>query len=186
MLLKHKPEAVHVKQVADGSTPLHLAVANPDVELAVLETLLKYDPDALVQKTKEREIPLHVAVHRQRGDEHGASVVELLLKSRPETALCAKDYGLTPLHAAVISLEARHGAAVIEALLKFQPAAALKQDQSGYTPLHRAVLHDNLEAAQILLSSVPEAARVQDAEGATVLHLAATRYGGGTFLAICV
>ena len=76
-----------------------------------------------------RLLPLHAAIIFQAPHE----VIDALLTSFPQSAMCKDDQGMLPLHLVLRNLPLQFD--VIEELLTVHPAAIYVQDRKGRTPL---------------------------------------------------
>ncbi|KAM4068134.1 ankyrin repeats (many copies) domain-containing protein [Hirsutella rhossiliensis] len=96
-----------------------------------------------------------------------ASIVRLLLKTRPADVDLLTDHGQSALHIAIAGLHVD----VVVALLDYGADLVLP-DNLGRTPLHVAVMAGAHDAARLLVDRRLECLHVRDVTGCTPLHVA--------------
>ncbi|RHY31513.1 hypothetical protein DYB32_003409 [Aphanomyces invadans] len=145
---------VNLQDKKGGNTTIMLTLAQqPRHFLAILEVLLKHQPD-LTLKDTTGQTALHLAVRT-------ANAVELLLASKTNQDI-RDSKGMTPLLVAA----GKGGVHIVE-LLVHCPVT----NQLGNTPLHAEALRSDgtwpTDVAQFLLTSFPEIAELKNAKGKT-------------------
>jgi hypothetical protein len=91
------PKKVLYATNQDGSTPLHIAVANPKADVSVLKTLICSKNVAAYLTNRNGQNPLHIAVtNYQTGDVEGEKVIQFLAKKFPKTLSVQDSKGQTP------------------------------------------------------------------------------------------
>jgi ankyrin repeat protein len=157
LLLKHgaNPNA-QVSTSPPGPTPLVLAIAEGQREMAAL--LLRYKADPNIP-TKDGVSPLQLAVGA-----HSPELVELLLKNKADADYQGRG-GRTASHFA-----AGAGHKEILSLLLSAGANPNVQDDSGKTPLHWAVENGPKEVVELLLEKGADP-NVADNQGLTALAM---------------
>jgi ankyrin repeat protein len=124
---------------ADGKTPLHRAVNNP--ELAQKMISLGADVNA---RDNLGKTPLFVAV------EHGATSLQsipLLLKNKANPNL-ATNFGMTPLHCAIVNKNLKALKFLLQSNVNLDP-----EDNVGNTPLNTAIAMNVPDFAEILVTA---------------------------------
>jgi len=106
----------------------------------------------------------------------GGAIIQLLIKSWPDS-VCEKDYhGMLPLHYAIEGGCTNDG---IQFLVESWPQSVQIADKRGLLPLHNACKKKYLSLAviQSLVQAWPDAVRLQDDEGCLPLHTALEHAG---------
>lgn len=164
-----------------GRRPLHCVAGQqfpPPQAAAIVDQLVRADPDGPLAGDEEGSCPLHLAVKTYASlsaaiaPDQRAAVVLALLKAAPQAALRSDKRGLLPLHIAVDS----SGPALVEPLLQAMPRAAAMPDKKGRLALHLAVDAHNTTAVKALLKAAPRTAGIRDSSGLLPMHIAAQSY----------
>ncbi|KAL6606401.1 hypothetical protein ACP70R_042054 [Stipagrostis hirtigluma subsp. patula] len=184
--------------LADGASPLYLAISLGDMEIA--QHLYDESRGRLSYSGLDGQNVLHAAVSRvqalpmllerfrgltvdvQEGFNHMSSVPlasHLAIQRDKQT-------GSTPLHLAA-ALEGWPDAKLLskwfpnvwprpklalKMLLHANPSAAYLTDNQGLYPIHVAALSGSLDVVNIMLEECPDSATLRDAKGRTFLHVA--------------
>ena len=179
-------------QNPDGITPLHVAAAQNDLQLA--ELALKKGARVNVTMYERGSMPLHLAAWNNSAEvaalllKHGAelearnadgktplhlacwqnapAVAKVLLAHGADVSARNK-YGETPLHGTIFSHE-------VLSLLLAAGADINAGSEYGKTPLHAAIDLGSLETASVLIENGADV-NAPDSLGETPLHLAAYR-----------
>jgi ankyrin repeat protein len=125
-------------------------VAACSSSLSVVNAVFDAYPEAVKEKDKYGETPLHLASYFNQS-EH---VIQWLIKKFPETAKMKDSYGWTPLH---LACESHQSEQVIRLLLELDPEAVKEKDKYGFMPLHLAC--QNNQSEQVIRMLTQEAWR---------------------------
>jgi ankyrin repeat protein len=144
-----------------GVTPLHLAVADTDVEASFVETLIgMMNSEAVRTPDYQGSIPLHYALR------HGAfpDVVKLLLNLYPKGKYITDKLGNLPLHVAC-----RHGASleVVKIFVEDDEMSeqGLVTDGQGELPLHKACRGGHVSLVLFLMEKHLSSIRLKNSAG---------------------
>jgi ankyrin repeat protein len=131
-LLKDNPDLVFSKDYTNGVTPLHIAAARGDTNVAKLLITHKADVNA---KDNNGMTPLHYAVFLapyMSNNSGNKAVAELLLTHNADVN-ATNNFGATPLYFAAVAGDKD----MVELLLANKADVNAKENR-GWTPLHMA------------------------------------------------
>lgn len=110
--------------------------------------------------------PLHMILR----ENPPLDIVEILLKTAPETLRMKDEHGWLPIHLACFkgaSLE------VVNLLIEAYPDSAKVRDDAGWLPIHDACCYaSSLEVVNLLIQAFPESLNIQDDYGWLPIHRA--------------
>ncbi|KAA8523735.1 hypothetical protein F0562_010158 [Nyssa sinensis] len=150
-----------------NNTVLHEAVRNHHV--AVVELLIKVDPELACSRNNAGESPLYLAA-RDGMVEIVNQILNQILRLAPSCAHGGSD-GQTALHAAIVG--GRND--IMEMLLRVEPQLISESDDHGWTPLHCAAsLGDEKTVGQLLELDITTV-YILDKHGQSPLHVAASK-----------
>jgi hypothetical protein len=162
LLVRTSPEALDVKDVPWGRTPLHVAVAE-SAPLPVIECLVRERPQSLREQDRNVCLPLHLVARFAR-----LYVVRFLLDKSPDDAVRGmnQDEGL-PLHCPLAS---GAGLDVVHALIEPFPEALQYQCNKGDVPLHVASQFSSADVGRLLVGTWRPALEVMSIDGEVPMH----------------
>jgi ankyrin repeat protein len=139
----------------NGETPLHvLVIKRRDAPIDIIETFIKYAPEAVKVTDSDGSLPLHNACL----DTVSLNVVILLTESYPESVKLTDSDGRLPLHNAVFS---KASLEVLTFLIESYPMSVKVRDVIGWLPIHIACTRieywtNSLEVVSFLIESYPD------------------------------
>jgi hemoglobin len=161
--LEQDPTLVH-KQTGDGSTLLHAAASDWDVDRVTL--LLEKGAAVSGGRSPLCNVAGRYVERAERSAEVGKLVAEILIRHGAEVNRPSGPEEQTPLHMA-----ARRGNIAIARALLHGGAALEARDKKGETPLRRAVNCGHPEFVSLLLAHGADV-NTRDKKGRTPLHAA--------------
>ena len=160
----------------DGSTLLYRALARVCHNVQVLESIYQANPAALMLRSKQGNLPIHVI--RRIGVSLPA--VRFMIEKNPSLLVEPDVNGHVLLHKVFADRKVDEA---FRFLIEANPAAASVLDQQGNLPLHFAVsLYDNngvnLDNIHALLRAYPNATGVANSRGYYPLHKSLVSHRG--------
>jgi len=150
-----------------GATPLHLAVAQPEVETSIANVEALATREAASTPDRLLRTPLHVASQNPHATKE---LIELLTGLHPDACGVKTQRGHLPLHLACQS-QAKED--VVRPLVEAYPKATEARNKSNNTPLHDAAKYKaSSEVVQLLLNTYMDAVYIQNQYGNLPLHCA--------------
>ncbi len=159
-LISLNPKAIDTANDG-GFYPLHLAAIR--CNLGMIFDIVKRSPEAIKQKDKDGNLPLHFFA----GLCHGELALEIL--SFPEAYMTANREGRLPIHSAAWKNRFEN----VEWLAKNSSEALRVKDSSGSLPLHIVASSGNIAESRTLAKMAPDTLLVPDNAGRLPTHLAA-------------
>lgn len=172
LLLERCPEGTKAVN-KDGSCPLHISLAQYDINLEVVFMLLRAHPSAASIANNQGFIPLFYCVMR---DNPPVDLVQAVCQAYPLGPSTKNLTQSMPLHFAC--KRNRPNREVLRMLLKRHPDAAQQKNDFGLYPLHIvSSFTDDVVAVEMIYAAYPDAIKMSDRQGKTCLHLAVLAVG---------
>ena len=95
-LARAQPLMAQFQEGDNLETPLYVACQNKPPE-SLIVALLQAWPQAVITKSRQGDLPLHIACRYQQVDDGGVAVIGWLVREYPETACRRTRWGATPL-----------------------------------------------------------------------------------------
>lgn len=159
-----------------GRLPLHVAVAQTELNYALVQLLLEHHPEGAAVADQRGLVPLLLLAMHEDPAPALAALCRLLCVAFPQGPACMSESRSHPLHFA--ARRAHPNTEVLRILLRRFPAAAQHANAHGLLPLHCACASTgDAEPIRLLLEAHPAAAAARDPKGRSCLHLALLRIG---------
>jgi ankyrin repeat protein len=202
-MINSRPEILSMAN-STGYLPLHSLLMNPfwnrSSSVASIELLLNAFPQALREKTKNDNTPLHIECSNQHRDE----VISQLVDLYPDAVNIPNGDGHLPIHLSLknqypsnasaqllintfsssqadneenyplhIECSHKYNGEYISQLIESYPEALSKYNRYGYLPLHLILKNksSSITSAQLIINAFPESTRRKDNEGNYPLHI---------------
>ena len=146
----------------NGDTPLHLALQESQVDVAVARMLIERGADPTAQNN-DGWAPLHLV--SDWGEWGQVGVARMLIEHCADLTI-HNNYGWTPLH-----LASDWGQVDVARMLLEHGADPTAQNNYGWTPLHLASQEGDVDVARMLIEHGADLT-AQNRDGQTSLHLA--------------
>ncbi|CAB9529572.1 ankyrin 3, node of Ranvier (ankyrin G) [Seminavis robusta] len=150
----------------DGVTPLRVACANPQVDDAIIEYLIREWPDSVYIPSTGGMLPIHMACCAGMSIES----IQRLALHHPESLEMESSLGC-PLHCASISPHT--SLETIQFLYEQYPKAIHCKSCRGDLPLHLSIESKLVEVVQFLAEADPKCLLVSNKYGQLPIHTAA-------------
>jgi hypothetical protein len=150
-------------------SPLSIAVAKKQPTPEVIQTLLQYAPDSILQEDMDGCLPImHAAATNDTLD-----VINLLYEADPTSLTRVDNFGGACIHYATFSGRIE----MVQYILSKQPSCVQLVEGNGALPLHDAVQNSRgydvqYEIVQLLITKYPDAIYHRDNQGAFPFHKA--------------
>lgn len=166
-LFQRHPSAAR-QEFLFGQTLLHKCMEHYSNELALVQVLIQWYPEALRKQDDNGFLPIHRALIAGAG-QPTVKLLRLLLNEAPETILETTPAGALPLHLACSRFES---ADMVAYLVECFPDCIQHRDNQGRFPLHYALEASRPQpiVVQRLLEHYPVLLSFLDDEGYLPLH----------------
>ncbi|XP_057776344.1 ankyrin repeat-containing protein NPR4-like [Salvia miltiorrhiza] len=160
-VVQQDPYLVESASFACSRNVLHIAILWKRV--AIVEEVLKINPQLARDLDSQQSSPLHIAVAKG-----SLEIVKKLLSVAPEACWWRDCHDMNPIHIAAMNGHVD----ILEELLQECPLPAMERLHRGQTVLHLCVKHGQLDALKVLVNKLGEFVYAVDDDGETLSHLA--------------